>query len=145
MGRLDFSAFQFNGNSYAYPLPSCIAPGSLWMEYNPEPANPACNPFSWGSVPDYSTPNFLREYLIYRIGPLGNLVRTNCFSVECPTDKTVVDGSGWMFDPPNVFSCCTNLFQLSNGDFTNVIAHADRHHHQRNLSPIHRDSNLVYL
>jgi hypothetical protein len=76
-GRLDFSG-QFNGNTYPVAVPACIGSGAQWMEYNPEPTNSACNPFRWGSITDYSTiPNFLREYLIYRIGPLGPIISTN--------------------------------------------------------------------
>ena len=121
-GRLDFSG-QFNGNTYTYPVPACIAPGALWMEYNPEPANPACNPFAWGSVPDYfSTPNFLREYLIYRIGPLGQILGGDCLQVQCPTNKTVECGSGWTFDQPTFWSCCTNQFNTGvPGGGTNVM------------------------
>ncbi len=79
-GRLDFSG-QFNGNSYPHSVPSCIAAGAQWMEYNPEPTNSSCNPFVWSSTSDYTNiPNFLREYLIYRIGPLGPIINNNC----CP-------------------------------------------------------------
>ena len=74
------------------------------MEYNPEPTNASCNPFAWGSVFDYySTPNFLREYLIYRIGPLGQILGASCLQVQCPTNKTVQCGSGWTFDQPHGF------------------------------------------
>ena len=120
-GRLDFSG-QYNGNVYPYAAPACIASGSLWMEYNPEPANPACNPFAWGSVPDYtSIPNFLREYLIYRIGPLGRLVSSNCLQVQCPTNKTEPCGTNWTFDPPTASSCCPNEFETLAGTLTNVL------------------------
>jgi hypothetical protein len=120
-GRLDFSG-QYNGNAYYYAPPACIASGALWMEYNPDPGNPACNPFVWGSVPGYgSIPNFLREYLIYRIGPLGQLASSNCLQAQCPTNKAVPCGTNWTFDWPTASSCCTNDFLTAAGTLTNLL------------------------
>ena len=123
-GRLDFSG-QFNGNTYPFAVPSCINSGALWMEYNPEPGNPSCNPFRWGSTSDYSTiTNFLREYLIYRIGPLGTVLNMSCLQVQCPTNKTVNCGTYWAFDQPIVSTCCTNQVDDGTGSLTNLFVYS---------------------
>ncbi|MGD0259807.1 MAG: HYR domain-containing protein [Verrucomicrobiota bacterium] len=113
-GRLDFSG-QFNGNTYPIAVPSCIGSGALWMEYNPEPTNSSCNPFVWGSTSDYSSiPNFLREYLIYRIGPLLPIISTNtctnaCISLACPNDIVVTSCvPTQVFYTPTATDTCSN-------------------------------------
>jgi HYR domain len=116
-GRLDFSG-EFNGNIYFDALPSCMPPSATWMEYNPEPANPDCNPFSWGSVPDYtSIPNFLREYLIYRVGPIGQIFTTSntcnngCIAIINPNGITVTTCSNSLpvtYLAHAIDNCCSN-------------------------------------
>jgi hypothetical protein len=113
-GRLDFSG-QFNGNTYPHAVPSCIGSSALWMEYNPEPANATCNPFVWGSTPDYSIPNFLREYLIYRIGPLGpilsstNTCTNGCLRLVCPNNIVVTSCVPIpVYYSPSATTCCSN-------------------------------------
>ena len=41
-------------------------------------------------------------------------------NVLCPTNKTVVLGSNWTFDPPLASTCCTNLIAAS-GVLTNLV------------------------
>jgi len=129
-GRLDFSG-QFNGNAYPFSVPSRIGPGALMMEYNPEPTNSSCNPFVWGSISDYSTtPNFLREYLIYRIGPLivvPGLIATNictngCITIYSPNNIIVTTSSNSMpvnYSVSVADSCCGNG-SLITANFTGV-------------------------
>jgi hypothetical protein len=122
-GRLDFSG-QFNGNTYPVAVPGCLATGALWMEYNPEPTNASCNPFVWGSTPDYShIANFLREYLIYRIGPLGqipgfstNACTNSCITIYNPDDIMVYTCSNSMpvnYSVAVVDTCCSNYTVVS--------------------------------
>jgi hypothetical protein len=122
-GRLDFSG-QFNGYTYPYAVPPCIASGATWMEYNPEPANPNCDPFVWGSIPDYaSIPNFLREYLIYRIGPLGELTASNtctsangCLSLSVPTNIVVYSCGNCVqefYTPTATDTCCKEALTVT--------------------------------
>ncbi|MGD1019725.1 MAG: hypothetical protein ABSA12_10460 [Verrucomicrobiia bacterium] len=114
-GRLDFSD-QFNGNRYPVAVPSCIGSNALWMEYNPEPTNATCNPFIWGSTEDYNTtPNFLREYLIYRIGPLGSIISSTntctnaCLVLDCPNDIVVTSSVPIpVYYSPSATTCCSN-------------------------------------
>ena len=50
-----------------------------------------------------------------------DVVCTNCFEVTCPTNKTVQCNSGWMFDLPTVFTCCTNEIISTSGLATKVL------------------------
>jgi len=130
-GRLDFSG-QY-GHAYPYSVPSCIGSGAKWMEYNPEPANSSCNPFVWNSTGHYQTiPNFLREYHIYRIGPLGpvlggsstNACTNDCITIHTPNDIVTCTRNDSM--PVNyqvwISDTCTNdckwtADHLPNSDF----------------------------
>jgi hypothetical protein len=141
-GRLDFSG-QYNGNIYPLTVPACIgSSGALMMEYNPEPTNSSCNPFEWGSCSDYSTiPNFLREYLIYRIGPLSaipgllstNICTNGCLTIVNPNDMVITSCVPIQvsYSPMVTDNCCSNgtvtvVCNPTNGSFfdpgtTNVV------------------------
>jgi hypothetical protein len=103
--------------NYEAAVPACIAPAAQWMEYDPEPTNPNCNPFEWGSVNDYyTTANFLREYLIYRIGPLSQLTSSNvctneCINIYTPTNIVVnaCSNTPVFFTASAADTCCSNV------------------------------------
>lgn len=47
---------------------------------------------------------------------------SNCFQVQCPTNKTVQCGTTWTFDQPVATTCCTALIQDPvTGVLTNVL------------------------
>jgi hypothetical protein len=54
---------------------------------------------------------------------VGCCTNKPCLQVICSADKAVQCGTPWMFDPPTVYSCCTNEFFSSTGAVapTNVL------------------------
>jgi hypothetical protein len=107
-GRLDFSG-QHNGNSYISSPPACLGASAIYMEYNPDPTNPACNPFMYSTIPGpfgLGNPGNLREYLIYRIGPLGQVLGFNTCVTITNQSLTCINSNQtylWNF-------CVTNNF-----------------------------------
>ena len=50
---------------------------------------------------------------------VGYVCCSNCFSVQCPTNKTVLCNSNWSFDLPTAYSCSSNVTISPIGTTTN--------------------------
>jgi hypothetical protein len=98
-------------------VPACIGAGTQWMEYDPKPTNANCNPFDWDSVTNANpTLNALREYLIYRFGPIGAITSSNvcsngCITLTTPGNFLVTNcaNSQLFYTPTATDTCCSNV------------------------------------